>query len=262
MNKLETFDYHYVAVSESHWLRQRTQLIETYLAIDNNDLLHYFRNLAGIADCSNGLVGWYGNNACTFGQKLGAFARLYSVSGDERLKEKAYILADEWGKCARKSQAVLDVNGTYVYDKLMGGFLDMLEYLYYEPAKEYIMWLTESAQRRFDKNVARDGLQTMEGGMIEWYTLHEQLYRAWLLTGEKRYQEFAKEWDYPYFWDKLLKHDYKIGPRHAYSHVNSLSSAAMAYKVTGDMKYLQAMEIAYEELLRNHTFATGGYGPA
>lgn len=262
MTKLENFNYRYVLLTESHWLRQRTRLIETYLGIENADLLHYFRKLAGIPDCSNGLAGWYGNDADTFGQKLGAFARLYLVTGDERLRRKAYALADGWGECARQSQAVIDVNGTYVYDKLMGGFLDMLEYLHYEPAKDYIRWLTLSATKRFRKSVARDGLQVMEGEMIEWYTLPEQLYRAWLLTKEEMYLQFAKEWDYSYFWDKLLKKDFKIGPRHAYSHVNSLSSAAMAYIVTKDKKYLQAIEIAYDEILKNHTFATGGYGPA
>lgn len=262
MAKLRNFNYRNVLLTESHWLRQRTQLVDTYLSIENADMLHYFRKLAGISDCSNGLAGWYGNDADTFGQMLGAFARLYLVTGNDRLRRKAIALADGWGECARHSQEVIDVNGTYVYDKLMGGFLDMLEYLHYEPAKEYIKWLTQSAMKRFRKSVARDGLQIMEGEMIEWYTLPEQLYRAWTLTKEEMYLEFAKEWDYPYFWDKLLKKDFKIGPRHAYSHVNSLSSAAMAYIVTKNKKYLQAIEIAYEEILKHHTFATGGYGPA
>ena len=173
MKQLENFHYRQVELKECHWKAQRSQLIETYLKIDNDDLLHYFRSLAGIPDHSHGLVGWYGDNASTFGQKLGAFARLYLVTGDERIRTKALALADGWGACARASQAVIDVNGTYVYDKLMGGFLDLYEFLHYEPAKEYIRWLTESADRRFNNNISRDGLQIMEPGMIEWYTLPE-----------------------------------------------------------------------------------------
>ncbi|MCM1122092.1 MAG: glycoside hydrolase family 127 protein [Eubacterium sp.] len=262
MGKLKNFNYQNVELLDSHWKEQRTELIETYLGLENDDLLHYFRKLADIPDDSNGLVGWYGNNASTFGQKLGAFAKLYLVTKDERLKKKAYALADGWGICAAASDRVIDVNDTYVYDKLMGGFLDMLEYLDYEPAREYILRLTRSAAKRFRREVGRDGLQVMEPGMIEWYTLPEQLYRAWTLTGEQLYFDFAREWDYPYFWDKLNSHDFKVGPRHAYSHINSLSSAARAYMATGDEQYLSAMEIAYEEMLENHTFATGGYGPA
>lgn len=262
--RLKSFLYENVSLKESHWKAQRDELIETYLSIDNNDLLHYFRELAGIKDSADGLVGWYGNNACTFGQKLGAFARLYLVTKDERIRMKAIALADGWGECAGRSQKVIDINDTYVYDKLMGGFLDMYEFLQYEPAREYIHKLTLSAAGRFRREIPRDGLQNeaMGGDMIEWYTLPEQLYRAWFLTGEQLYFDFAREWDYPYYWKKLTEKDFTVGPRHAYSHVNALSSAAMAYLATKDEGYLTAIRNAYEEILHHHTFATGGYGPA
>ena len=97
--KLETFHYEKVTLKKSHWERQRAELIETYLGIDNEDLLHYFRALAKIPDKGTGLVGWYGDNASTFGQKLSAMTRLYLNTKDERLKTKVLYLADEWGKC-------------------------------------------------------------------------------------------------------------------------------------------------------------------
>lgn len=262
MSKLQNFDYQNVALKEGHWKKQRDELIETYLKIEDDDLLHPFRKLANLPNKGHGLVGWYGSGASTFGQKLGAFAKLYLVTGDIRLKEKAIRLADGWGECLAASDCVADCNGTYNYDKLMGGFLDLYEYLGYEPAKEYVRALTKSADARLDKEVCRDGLQIMSGDMIEWYTLPEQIYRAYQLTGEQLYLDFAKVWDYDYFWDKLLAGDFKIGPRHAYSHVNSLSSAAMAYETTKNEEYLRAIEIAYKEILDHHTFATGGYGPA
>ena len=167
-------------------------------------MLHPFRKLANLPNKGYGLVGWYGSGASTFGQKLGAFAKLYLVTGDIRLKEKAIRLADGWGECLAASDCVADCNGTYNYDKLMGGFLDLYEYLGYEPAKEYVRALTKSADARLDKEVCRDGLQIMSGDMIEWYTLPEQIYRAYQLTGEQLYLDFAKVWDYDYFWDKLL----------------------------------------------------------
>lgn len=262
MQPLKAFGYQNVQLKESHWKKQVDEVIATYLGIDNDDLLHYFRGMAGIPDTADGLVGWYGNDADVFGQILGAYAKLYCVTGDERLRKKAIALADGWGSCARQSAAVIDCNGTYVYDKLMGGFLDLYEYLDYAPAKEYVRALTESAARRLNRKVSRDGLQIMEPGMIEWYTLPEQLFRAWRLTGEQLYLDFAKEWEYPYFWKKMWKKDFQVGPRHAYSHVNSLSSAARAYEATGDIAYLEAIETAYEEILAHHCFATGGYGPA
>ena len=55
----------------------------------------------------------------------------------------------------------------------------------------------------------------------------------------------------PYLYDKLVNKDYKtIGPRHAYSHVNTMSSAAKAYEVLGDEKYLTACKNAYDVMPR------------
>jgi hypothetical protein len=260
---IEGFSYSNVALRNSLWERQRRDTIELFLGLDNDDLLLPFRKEAGLPSEAEGLHGWYGRFPTTFGQWLGAFAKLYKVSGDYRLKEKALYLADEWGVCAAASPKTAGFCDTYFYDKMMGGFLDMYEYLDYDKAPGYISILTDSAIKRFRRDIKRDGVQDAGlHGMIEWYTLPEQLYRAYQITGDKKYFDFAREWDYTYYWNKLSVKDFKIGPRHAYSHVNALSSAARAYQNTGDEKYLLAMKNAYDELLANHTFVTGGYGPA
>lgn len=261
---VESAGYSKVSLKPSHWQKQQRETIELYLGIDNDDLLHYFRKKAGLPSDVDGLAGWYGTNANTFGQKLGAYAKLYRVSGDYRLKEKALFLTKEWMKCADFSPEIFEAD-TYVYDKLMGGFLDVYEYLGYKKLEKYMAILTEYAKANFKRDIKRDGLQDEElwsNRMIEWYTLPENLYRAYQLTGDESYKEFAEEWDYDYLWEKLNRNDFHIGPRHAYSQVNSLSSAARAYEVTGDDKYLNAMKIAYEEITSRHMFATGGYGPA
>jgi DUF1680 family protein len=262
-NTIEGFEYNNVSLKNSLWERQRRDTIELFLALNNDDVLHFFRRLAGLPSTAEGLHGWYGRGPGTFGQWLGAYAKLYRATGDYRLKEKALYLAGEWGVCAAASPQVIDFYDTYLYDKMTGGFIDMYEYLGYEKALDFVSSLTDSAIRRFRRDIKRDGLQDAGlHGMIEWYTLPEQLYRVYRITGDKKYSDFAKEWDYHYYWDKLTKKDFSIGPRHAYSHVNALSSAARAYQITGDTKYFIAMENAYDELLANHTFVTGGYGPA
>jgi DUF1680 family protein len=48
---------------------------------------------------------------------------------------------------------------------------------------------------------------------------------------------------------------------HAYSHVNTLGSAAMAFAVTGERNYFDAIDKGYRILQNHHVFATGGYGP-
>jgi DUF1680 family protein len=147
----------------------------------------------------------------------------------------------------------------------MGGLLDLYEYLDYERARGYLSRLTDYAIAHFKRDIKRDGLQDAglwKNNMIEWYTLPENLYRAYFATGDEKYRCFAEEWDYDYLWDKLNGRDFHIGPRHAYSHVNSLSSAARTYQATENERYLSAIKIAYDEITARHCFATGGYGPA
>ena len=262
--RISSFDYNRVTLRNSHWKKQMDETVELYLGICNDDLLHYFRQRAGLPSNACGLAGWYGTNANTFGQKLAAFAKLYRVTADYRLKEKAVTLAEEWIKCADASPITFE-NDTYVYDKLMGGFVDLYEYLEFTKIGKYMSLLTDYAASHFKRDIKRDGLQDeglWSNGMIEWYTLPENLYRAYRLTKDEKYREFAKEWDYDYLWDKLNGGDFRIGPRHAYSQVNSLSSAARAYEDTGDERYLSAIRIAYEAITNRHMFATGGYGPA
>jgi DUF1680 family protein len=91
------------------------------------------------------------------------------------------------------------------------------------------------------------------------------------LTGEKRYCDFAKVWEYTDYWDIFARGEspfqaiLKTNPRHesyhAYSHVNTLSSAAMAYRATSEQHYLDTIVNAYTFLKNTQLYATGGYGP-
>jgi len=151
-----------------------------------HELLYIFRKKAGLPSPGKSLAGWYGGRATTFGQVLGAFAKMYRSTHDDRVRNNALFLVGEWEKCVDADAAVLD-NDTYFFDKLLGGLLDAA------------LWGAR---------------------MIEWYTLPENLYRASELSGDATFAAFAKEWDYRYFWDKLIAKDPTIGPGHAYSHVN------------------------------------------
>ena len=256
-DKVRSFQYDSVTLADSLWKSQRDYVVELYLSIQNGDLLHRLKTRAGIEDAFDGLPGWGGNT----GQCLGAYAKLYKVTGDVRLKAKALSLFHDWAECVDEYPTLLQ-SGTYGFDKMLGGLLDIYEYLGYTPVAGYISRLTDQSIEDLDRSIDRDGLQDARmKGQIEWYTLPEQLYRAYQLFGDEKYREHASAWHYDYMWDKILNRDFAIGPRHAYSHVNCLSSAARAYEVTGDKKYLDVMTIAYEELTTRHVYATGGYGP-
>ena len=88
--------YRGVTLEESHYKAQREETIELYLSLKNEDILHNAMRRAGLEDQSEGLPGWGGN----LGQFMGAFAKLYCVTGDIRLKEKALALANAWADLA------------------------------------------------------------------------------------------------------------------------------------------------------------------
>ncbi len=48
---------------------------------------------------------------------------------------------------------------------------------------------------------------------------------------------------------------------HAYSHLNTLSSAAAAYLLSGNETYKTIIKNGYNYMQNEQCFATGGYGP-
>jgi len=176
---------------------------------------------------------------------------------------------EEWGK-------TIDDDGYYAYknpphkpnhynyDKFVGGLVDIYEYIGDENAIKYLDKITTWAE----KNLDRSNPYALPS---EWYTLTENLYRAYMLTGDKRYYDFGKVWEYNDYWgvfakdqspfQDILKSNPKHESYHAYSHVNAFSSAAMAYEVTGERHYLDTIINAYDFLKETQLFATGGFGP-
>ena len=62
------------------------------------------------------------------------------------------------------------------------------------------------------------------------------------------------------FFDPLAAGENALSTRHAYSHVNSLSSAMQAYLTVGSEKHLHAAKNGFDMLMAQ-SFATGGWGP-
>jgi DUF1680 family protein len=96
----------------------------------------------------------------------------------------------------------------------------------------------------------------------EWYTVSENVYRAYQLTGNPKYKTFGDVWRYTPYWNSFIGGtELTSYNHHAYSHVNTLSSAAMTYAVSGEADYLKIIVNAYDWLEQTQFYATGGYGP-
>ena len=280
---LECFDYEGVSLLDGKLRRQYLATRDFYFEIPDDDILKGFRERAGLQAPGNSLGGWYGGEprlkkllginwadgdyANAFGQWLSAMARMYRATGDTAMRDKAVHLMHEWAKTIEPdgyfyySRSPFTYH--YTYDKTVCGLVDLYHYGGERSALPLLERVTEWARRNLDRSRRPANPENPDVNSSEWYTLSENLYRAYQFTGDRSYKDFGDIWRYPDYWfwysgQGSVKPDFL----HAYSHVNTLSSAAMTYAVSGDARYLQSIERAYEYLQSTQTFATGGFGPA
>jgi uncharacterized protein len=271
---LHPFDFKGVTVETGFLKRQIDGVKAYYLAIPNDDLLRGFRARAGQPAPGKPLGGWYSNDLFhIFGQIISGLSRLYAATGDVACRDKANYLVAEWAKCIAPDGffyfSRLPKSPHYTYDKMVGGLVDAHLYAQNPVALQYLHKITEWAV----KHLNRERLCPTEenGNADEWYTLSENLYRAYLASGERApiYRDFAQVWEYTDYWYMYARranifaafYDGKPRSYHAYSHVNTLGGAAAAYLVSGKPHYLDTIRNAYDFFQTAECFATGGYGP-
>lgn len=264
---VEPFDYHGVVLDDGPLLRQVLEVREDYLRVPNDDYLKGFRRRAGRPAPGAELGGWYKDDVFhVFGQVLSGLARMYAATGEPACREKLNALVHEWGLCiepdgyffySRKPNAP-----HYIYEKTVCGLVDAYVYGHNAEAVGLLGRITDWAEKNLDRK--NEYAFNFYGGPTEWYTLSENLYRAYLATGQTRYRDFARVWEFSDYWG-LYADGKDIFSRkdnyHAYSHCNTLSGAAAAYRVTGERRYLDAITKAYDYFQEHQNFATGGYGP-
>ena len=263
---LGTFEYNGVRLLPSMFQAQVAHARDVYFGLSNDDILKGFRRAAGLTAPGNDLGGWCAEtSAPIFGQLLSGLSRLGRALNDVALQDKAVSLFEGYDKTVGPAG---DTRLTpYTWEKLVCGLVDLQAYADYPAALPLLERTTDWASRTFDRSRHLadnfDFWGGQPGGTSEWYTLPENLYRAYLLTGHTAFKEFADVWRYEGYWRLFAEtsEPSEVVPAHAYSHVNTFSSAAMAYAVTGDGRYLRICRNAYDFIQGTQCYATGGYGP-
>jgi len=252
--------------------RQARENHQLLLHLDEDSLLRPFRQRAGMAAPGSDLGGWYDTYAfapgATFGQWICALSRYYASGGDKPTRAKVQRLV-------RAFAATIDADGTfyrdnrfpaYIYDKLAGGLIDASIYAGDDGAvatlrratRAAIPYLPPHAMPRNEH--AQDGEDFSQHAWDESYTLPENQFFAARLTGDAIHLQLARRFLYDDFFGALARGDNVLSGKHAYSHVNALSSAAQAYLALGERNYFDAARRGFD-FIDAQSFATGGWGP-
>jgi DUF1680 family protein len=281
---LESFEYDGVRLRDGMLKKQVDQTRDYYYGLLNDDILIGFRRRAGMPAPGTEFGGWYGGEAAVpdkfkdwwmwgdtfnvFGQWLSGMARLAKATNDTALLDKAGTLMTEWAKTIEPNgyfyYSKHPITQHYFYEKTVQGLVDLYAYGGRKDALPLLEKITDYAVANLDQTRKPCAPTTADWASqgVEWYTLPENLYRAYQLTDNTKYRDFADVWRYTSYWDKFNEsHNPDIQGLHAYSHCNTLSSAAMAYAVHGESRYLKTIVNAYDYFERTQFYATGGYGP-
>ncbi len=270
---MQPFDYKGVELLVGPLKSQVDEIRNDYLRIPEDSLLKGFRQRAGLPAPGADLGGWYSGDVFhVFGQILSGLARMYAATGDPACKKRAESLVHQWALCIAPDGYFYFSKSPnarhYTYEKTVGGLVDMIDYCNSAEARTSLSRITDWAEKNLSRR--RQYAFNAGDGDTEWYTLSENLYRAYLATGDERYRTFAKVWEYTDYWNIYARKGDIFGKRpdggqtggyHAYSHVNTLAGLGAGFLVTGDQHYLDTLVNAYDDLQAKQCFATGGFGP-
>ncbi|HTQ56980.1 MAG TPA: beta-L-arabinofuranosidase domain-containing protein [Bryobacteraceae bacterium] len=269
---LSTFDYAQVELLASPLRRQLDTNHSFFLNLSEDRMLKIYRQRVGLPAPGPDMGGWY-DDFCPgahFGQYMSALARFARITDSGATRAKV-------GRLVRGFAETLDPAGKffvdhrypgYTYDKLVLGLLDAHFCAGDPTALDVLAKMTRVAlphmaghamtAEEMHARPHKDETYTWD----ETYTFAENLFLAFEKTGDRQYFDLGKGYllDRGFF-DPLAEGQNVLPGLHAYSHVNALSSGIQGYLKLDNPKYLRAVKNATEMILKDQSYATGGWGP-
>lgn len=276
---LGEFSYRDVAITSELHENQLHQTHAVLMGLDDDSLLKPLRRMAGQPAPGFELGGWYLYDpdydyrtfgaafapACTFGQWVSALARMYAITGSQATREKVLRLNRLYAQTISGDFYVNNRFPAYCYDKIVCGLLDSHRWVGDPDAFAIMGKTTDAALPHLPgKAIEHDDVwrpgKDISYTWDESYTISENLFLAYQRGAGERYRKLAEQYLDERYYGPLAEGRNVLGGRHAYSYVNSLSSAMQAYFTLGSEKHLRAARNAFDMLVAQ-SFATGAWGP-
>lgn len=281
---LGEFGYGDVLLSSDPHENQLRETQAVLMSLSDDSLLKPLRQMSGLPAPGEDLGGWYHYDpdydyrrnfdygfapGCTFGQWVSALARAYAITGDAATRDRVLRLNQLYAQTISGQFYEKNRFPAYTYDKLLLGLLDSHTYVRDPQAMAILEQTTNTAlphlpghavehnvRWRMDKP-ADDESWTWD----ESYTISENLFIAYQRGAGRRYFDLGQQYlDDKTWFDPLSRGENVLQGRHAYSYVNSLNSAVMAWMVAGSEKHLRAGQNGFDMVVAQ-SYATGGWGP-
>jgi len=279
---LSVFGYSQVQLLDGPFRKQFDENHKLFMGVDEDGLLKPFRQREGLPAPGPDLGGWYDNSddfnakdnfhgfipGHSFGQYVSGLARAYAVTGSKLTQEKVQRLVRAYGATVEPSgKFYVDYPlPGYTFDKTCCGLIDAHQFAADPNALDVLKRSTDAVLPHLpEKALGRAAQEARPHKTIaytwdETYTLPENFFLAYQRSGDARYRELGERFIYHDYYDPLAEGQNPLPGKHAYSHVNTLSSAMQAYLVLGDEKYLRAATNGLR-LVQEQSYATGGWGP-
>jgi uncharacterized protein len=277
---LEQFDYSDVTLNSPIHEKQLQQTRAVLMELNEDSLLKPFRQMAGQPAPGSDLGGWYNYDpdskdifqsgfapGCTFGQWISALARSYAIDKSPETREKTLRLNRLYAKTIDAGLFRNTRFPAYCYDKLVCGLIDSQKYAGDADAFAILDATTKAAMPNLPPHAIEHGQNWRPGkendpsySWDESYTMPENLFLAYERGAGEQYKTIGVQYLNNTFYERLAAGQNDLAGRHAYSHVNCLSSSMQAYLTLGDEKYLRAAKNGFDIVLAQ-SYATGGWGP-
>jgi hypothetical protein len=276
---LQQFGYGDVTLTSELHEGQLNGNLVLLMGMNEDSLLKPFREMIGKPAPGEDLGGWYHYDpnydwhtfdagfapSATFGQWVSALARMYAITGKPEIREKVLRLNRLYAKEIAGEFYVNNRFPAYCYDKLVCGLIDAHEFVHDPDAFSILERTTDAALPHLPGKALEHGKSWRPNTdesytWDESYTMSENFFLAYQRGAGARYREIAEAYLDDEYVGPLSEGRNAMAGRHAYSHVNALSSAMQAYMTLGSGKHLRAAKNAFA-MLTEQSFATGGWGP-
>lgn len=279
LQPLEQFDYGDVVLTSELHEKQLEETHSVLMGLSDDSLLKPLRQMSGQPAPGEDLGGWYHYNpdykwgkdedgfapSCTFGQWVSALARMYAIRREQPTRDKVLRLNRLYAQTISGDYYDKNRFPTYCYDKIVCGLIDSHRYAGDPDAFSILERTTNTALPHFPQHAVEHGKEWRANKDESWtwdesYTISENLFLAYQRGAGDRYRELARQYLDDEYYGPLSEGRNVLAGRHAYSYVNSLSSAMQAYLTLGSEKHLRAATNAFD-MLSKQSFVTGGWGP-